>query len=201
MSKLIGLIIVVVVVAILGYVAYESWHVFGVTAMLLSIFANSGVGPALTHFIGCKTQTPNGYMFNPKELPKYLAMLVAAGIGYYLYMQLDNPDLTSYDRKFGMAWIILGIALPVVFQLYTLNRDKNDYVEIAGPMLKYRDNDDIGEVPLQHVKQVELAGKDVKLVLMNDQEMIIKTSQMNFGGRDLVELITTIHSALPQASQ
>ena len=201
MSKLVGLILVVIVFAILGYVAYESWHIFGAWAMVLSIFANSGVGPALTHFIGCKTQTPTGYMFNPKELPKYLAMLIAAAIGYYLYMQLDNPDLTSYDRKFGIAWIVLAIVLPIAMQLYKLNRDKNDYVEIAGPLLKYRDNDDIGEVPLQQVKQVELAGGDVKLNLVNGQEMIIKTSQMNFGGQDLVDLITTINGVLPQTSQ
>ena len=191
----------VVLAAILGYLIYETWHIFGAWAMLLSIFGNSLVGVALAHFIGCKTQTPTGYMFNPKELPKFLSILVTVAIGYYLYIQLNNPDLTGYDRNFGITWIVLSIALPVVFQLYTLNRDKNDYVEIAGPLLKYRDNDDIGEVPLQHVKQVELAGGDVKLLLMNDQEMIIKTSQMNFGGQDLADLIITIKGVLPQAGQ
>lgn len=194
-------LLVAIALSIVGYVIYKSWHIFGVWAMLLAIFANSFVGPALTHFIGCRTQTPSGYMFNPKELPKYLAMLVAAAIGYYLYIQLDNPELTSYDYKFGIAWITLAIGLPVIIQLYKLNRDKNDYVEITGSLLKYRDNDDIGEVSLHHVTKVELVGMDLKLHFLNDQEMIIKTSQMNFGGRDLGELINTINGALLETSR
>lgn len=196
MGKL-GILAIVALIVLGCYVIYEVWHVFGVWAMILSAVVNSVVGTVLTHLIGCKTQTQDGYTFNPKELPKYLAILVAALVGAYLYSRLGNPNLSGYERKFGILWIILVIVLPILFEAYKLFRDRNDYVKIAGGMLSYRDNNDIGEMSLQAVKKAELAGGDVKLTLHNGQEHVIKTSQMNFRGRDLVEVVSTINESLP----
>lgn len=188
-------------VALFGYVIYKVWAIFGVWPMILSIVVNLGVGTILTHLIGCKTQTADGYTFNPRELPKYLAIALSALVGFYLYSKLGAPDLSAYNRNFGLVWIVLVVALPIAFEAYKLIRDRNDFVKIAGQQLSYRDNDDQGEISLQQVKEVELVGGNVKLTLLDGTDRVIQTSQMNFRGRDLIELIGAIKASLPATDQ
>jgi hypothetical protein len=147
--------------------------------------------------IGCKTKTDDGYTFNPRELPKYLAICLSALVGYYLYSKLGASDLSAYNRNFGLVWIVLVVALPIAFEAYKLARDRNDFVKIVGHQLSYRDNDDQGEISLLQVNQVELVAGNVKLTLLDGQDRMIKTSQMNFRGRDLLELVGAIKECLP----
>ena len=196
MGKLLA-IVGALLVALFGYVIYKVWAIFGVWPMILSIVVNLGVGTIITHLIGSKTKTDDGYMFNPRELPKYLAICLSALVGYYLYSKIGSPDLSAYNRNFGLVWIVLVVALPIAFEAYKLARDRNDFVKIAGHQLSYRDNDDHGEISLQQVKQVELVAGNVKLTLLDGQDRMINTSQMNFRGRDLVELVAAIKECLP----
>ena len=92
---------------------------------------------------------------------------------------------------------MLVVALPIAFEAYKLIRDRNDFVKIAGHQLSYRDNDDQGEISLQQVKEVELVAGNVKLTLLDGQDRMINTSQMNFRGRDLLELVGAIKECLP----
>ena len=184
-------------VAIFGYVIYKVWAIFGVWPMILSIVVNLGIGTILTHLIGCKTKTDDGYTFNPRELPKYLAICLSALVGYYLYSKLGAPDLSAYNRNFGLVWIVLVVALPIAFEAYKLARDRNDFVKIVGYQLSYRDNDDQGEISLLQVNQVELVAGNVKLTLLDGQDRMIKTAQMNFRGLYLLELVGAIKECLP----
>ena len=68
---------------------------------------------------------------------------------------------------------------------------------LIGHQLSYRDNDDHGEISLQQVKQVEPVTGNVKLTLLDGQDRMINTSQMNFRGRDLLELVGAIKECLP----
>lgn len=188
----------IVIIPLSIYVIFEVWHVFGWKAITLSIFINSFLGIILRNFIGCRTKIADGYMFNPKELPKYLAMLAATMVGVYLYVQLGNPELSINDWRFGMVWIALVVFLPIAFQVNKLFRDRNDYVKISGHMLTYRDNDHHGEFSLKELKQAEVAtGGDVKLVFLDGRERSITTSDMNFGSTELLELVNTINEILP----
>ena len=44
---------------------------------------------------------------------------------------------------------------------------------------------------------IELVAGNVKLTLLDGQDRMINTSQMNFRGRDLVELVAAIKECLP----
>jgi len=195
MKSALYLLVAALLVAIL-YLIYEIWHVFGAWPMILSILVNAFVGGTLTYLIGCKTKTIDGYVFNPKELPKYLSMVVTSAVGLYLYTQLDNPQLSDKERIFGLIWIVLVVALPITLEVYKLFRDRNDYVKISGSLLTYRDNDDLGELSLHEVKRAESLNGDVKLEMLDGSSRLIKTSQMNFRGMDLLQLVNTINEIL-----
>ena len=188
----------IVIIPLSIYVIFEVWHVFGWKAMILSIFINSFLGVILSNSIGCKTKIADGYMFNPKELPKYLAMLAADMVGVYFYVQLRNPELSINEWRFGLVWIALVVFLPIVFHVNKLVRDRNDYVKISGHLITYRDNEKHGEFFLKDLKQAEFdGGGDVKLIFLDGREQLIKTSEMNFGSTDLAELVKTINEVLP----
>ena len=193
----IGLVIGAAAIALFCYLVDEVWAIFGVWPMILSIVINLFAETILGQFIGSKKQTPNGYMFNPQELPKFLAILISLLVGYYLYSQLNSKELSSYERNFGMFYLVIAIVLPIAKSLYVLFRDRNDYVEIDGEMLKYRNNDDIGEISLNLVSQIQVAGSDLKLILNGGEEFVLKTSEMNFNASDLLDIISVVNSHLP----
>jgi hypothetical protein len=182
------------------YLIYEIWHVFGTWTMIISMIFSLGIFPALDSAFGSKTKTADGYKFNPKELPKYLSMMIAAGLGFYFYTRLNNPNLSHGEHTFGLIWIALTNILPIIVFTYMLINNRNDYVEIAGNRLIYRNNEDKGEISLDEVKQAELIlDANVKLELLNGQSYLIKTIQMNFGKKDLLDLVETINASLSAA--
>jgi len=182
------------------YLIYEIWHVFGTWTMIISMIFSLGIFPALDSAFRSKTKTADGYKFNPKELPKYLSMMIAAGLGFYFYTRLNNPNLSHGEHTFGLIWIALTNILPIVVFTYMLIHNRNDYVEIARNRLIYRNNEDKGEISLNEVKKAELIlDANVNLELLSGQNYLIKTIQMNFGKKDLLDLVETINASLPAA--
>jgi hypothetical protein len=198
MEKITGglVLILIALAAAFCYVVYEVWHIFGVWAMLVSIFANGIAKTFFGQLMGSKTKTATGYMFNPRELPKFLAILTAIVVGYYLYTQMASQELTPYDYKFGMFWLVTIVFLPIAYSIYILIRDRNDYVEITDQLLKYKNNDDVGELSLTSISNVELASGGLQLTLNDGQEFLIKTSEMNFNAKDVFDLVTTLNESL-----
>ena len=94
-----------------------------------------------------------------------------------------------------MTYLILLTAIPIVFIFYKLIRDRNDFIVIDGDNLKYRDNDNIGDLKFADITHVEIS-KGIKLTLKDSKVVTIKTDSMNFNGKDLLNVFSEIKAKI-----
>jgi hypothetical protein len=180
------------------FLLYKSWNIFGFWTLawtgLLSIFSTSLLG----NFVGSRVENNGVIMFNPKEWPKVLNILVSVSIGYYLFTIINNSEVISNsDYTFGLAYLILLTAVPILISIFKLVRDRNDFISIDGDQLKYKDNDETGEFKFTDIANVELAN-GLKLTFKDDKTVTIKTSNMNFNAKDLSSVYLEIKAKLPE---
>jgi hypothetical protein len=110
------------------------------------------------------------------------------------------PTVDENDYLFGLIYLIALTCLPIIWSLYKLIRDRNDFVQIEGQILSYRDNSDTGQVDLNSV--IKISGlKDLTLELADQSTLEIKLSQMNFNAADRSALIKEIQLRLPKVSE
>ena len=87
----------------------------------------------------------------------------------------------------------------MIWAVYKLIRDRNDYVQIDGHLLSYKDNALTGDIDLNTV--VKITGKkDIKFELDDHTYVTIKLSQMNFNEADRNALVKEINLRLSQLS-
>jgi hypothetical protein len=180
------------------FLLYKSWNIFGFWTLawtgLLSIFSTSLLG----NFVGSRVENNGVIMYNPKEWPKILNILVSVSIGYYLFTIINNSEVISNsDYTFGLAYLILLTAVPILISIFKLVRDRNDFISIDGDQLKYKDNDETGEFKFTDIANVELAN-GLKLTFKDDKTVTIKTSNMNFNAKDLSSVYLEIKAKLPE---
>ena len=195
------LIMVVILSICLGigfcYLIYKTWDIFGFWTLawtgLLSIISTTLLG----NLIGSRAENNGMIIYNPKEWPKFLNMLVSLAIGYYLFTIISNPSVSSYDYTFGLAYLILLTAIPILIAIFKLIRDRNDFISIDGDILKYKDNNEIGEFKFTDIANVELS-KGIKLTFKDEKILTIKTGNMNFNSKDLLSVFNEIKSKLPE---
>lgn len=192
---IISTIIIFCLLVGVSYLIYKTYDVFGFWTLvwtgLVSIISNFSLG----HFIGSRRESNGVITYNPKELPKFLNILVSIAIGYDLYTIIDVPNISKYDYIFGMTYLILLTAIPILFIIYKLIRDRNDFIVIDGDNLKYRDNDDIGDLKFADITHVEIS-KGIKLTLKDSKVVTIKTDSMNFNGKDLLNVFSEIKAKI-----
>ncbi|MFM7664757.1 MAG: hypothetical protein ACKO68_09550 [Bacteroidota bacterium] len=122
--------------------------------------------------------------YNPKEWPKFLAILVTGLLGFYLYNLLSDPSLTSNDQLFGMLYLLVFTAIPTAWSLFKIVRDRNDFVRIDETTVSYKDNSDTGTYSLKDIKKVDSNGKQLFLILQSEETVTIDLKNMNFNGVD-----------------
>ena len=150
----------------------------------------------LGQLIGSRVEKNGVITYNPKEWPKLISILLSIAIGYYLYTIINNPIILSSDRNFGIAYLLLLTAIPIIIAIYKIIRDRNDFISIDGNVLKYRDNGEIGEFEITSLANVELSG-GIKLTFKDNNSVVIKTGNMNFNAKDLVNAFNDIKAQLP----
>ena len=192
---IISTIIIFCLLVGVSYLIYKTYDVFGFWTLvwtgLVSIISNFSLG----HFISARRESNGVITYNPKELPKFLNILVSIAIGYDLYTIIDVPNISKYDYIFGMTYLILITAIPILFIIYKLIRDRNDFIVIDGDNLKYRDNDDVGDFLFTDIANVEISG-GIKLTFKDSKVVIIKTGSMNFNGKDLLNVYSELKAKI-----
>ncbi len=158
----------------------------------------TGLAAVLENLIGARRESNGVVIFNPKEWPKFLVIVLALLVGYYLFnIIIALADFNNYDFIFGLLFLILFTLGPVIWAVYKLIRDRNDYVQIDGHILTYKDNALTGEIDLNTV--VKISGKkDIKFELDDQSYVTIKLSQMNFNEADRNALVKEINLRLSQ---
>ena len=124
MKKFILILSVILIICLsLGfcYLIYKTWDVFGFWTIiwtgLVSVISTLFLG----NLIGSRVENNGVITYNPKEFPKFLNILVSIAIGYYLYTIISVPTISNYDYIFGMSYLILLTAVPILFVIYKLN--------------------------------------------------------------------------------
>jgi hypothetical protein len=202
--KLVGnaLIVIIVLALFIGfsYLIYKTWIVFGFWTILWTGLASIVAELLFGNLFGSRKESNGTITFNPKEWPKFINIAISLGIGYYLYSIISVPTVDENDYLFGLIYLIALTCLPIIWSLYKLIRDRNDFVQIEGQILSYRDNSDTGQVDLNSV--IKISGlKDLTLELADQSTLEIKLSQMNFNAADRSALIKEIQLRLPKVSE
>lgn len=200
--KLVGntLIVIIVLALFIGfsYLIYKTYIVFGFWTIIWTGLASIVAELLFGNLFGSRKESNGTITFNPKEWPKFINIAISLGIGYYLYSIISVPTVEENDYLFGLTYLIALTFLPIIWSLYKLIRDRNDFVQIEGQLLSYRDNADTGQVDLNSV--IKISGlKDLTLELADQSSLIIKLSQMNFNAADRSALIKEIQLRLPKA--
>jgi hypothetical protein len=197
LTMILGVILIICFGVGFCYLIYKTWNIFGFWTLmwtgLLSIISTAFLG----NLVGSRVENNGVIIYNPKEWPKFLNMLVSLVIGYYLFTIISNSNISSYDYTFGLAYLILLTGLPILIAIFKLIRDRNDFISIDGTFLKYKDNDEIGEFKFTDIAKVELS-KGIKLTFKDDKVLTIKTNNMNFNAKDLLSAYNEIKAKLPE---
>lgn len=179
------------------YLIYKTWVVFGFWTIVWTGFVNMMASVLLGQLIGSRNESNGRITYNPKEWPKFLNMAICAVIGVYLYSIISKPNVDRSNYYFGLAYLTLLTALPIVKEVYRLIRDRNDFVEIEGDSISYRDNEKTGKFKFSDIKSVD-TGSDLTLHFNDGSDHKIALSNMNFNAADLVSLTLEINSRVPK---
>jgi hypothetical protein len=179
------------------FLIYKTWNIFGFWTLIWTGLISISGTAFLGQLVGSRIEKNGVIIYNPKEWPKFLNMLVSLFIGYYLFTMISNPRISSYDYTFGLSYLILLTGIPILIGIFKLIRDRNDFISIDETYVKYKDNDESGEFKFTDIASVELLG-GIKLTFKNDTTLTIKTANMSFNAKDLLNAFNEIKSKLPE---
>jgi len=200
MKKNLGPLMLVIsgLVILLGlYLIYKTFAIFGIWTILWTGVVSTFSGLILNLFYGARSEKDGEVVFNPSEWPKFIQILISLGIGYYLFTILSNPEINNYDYWFGMSYLILLTAVPIVRSFIVLLRDRNDFVSISATQLKYRDNSTRMEFEKSNIKYAKSTITGITLVMTDDSEHQIPLSNMNFKVSDKANLLKELAKDFP----
>jgi hypothetical protein len=187
-----GLVILVAIITF--YLTYKAFDVFGWT-LAWTILVTTLSGKILGQLVGSRIESAGKIIYNPKEWPKFVHIIICTAVGYYLYTILSGPNIDKGNYYFGLCYLILLTALPIVLDVYVLFRDRNDFVEIDETFISYKNNMETGKFEISKISKIEGA----LTIHFNDQtKHEIALRSMNFNARDCISLIKDIQSRLPK---
>lgn len=195
-----GLVILIVIfataiVTLFGYLIYKTWVVFGFWTLAWTGLVTTLSGTILGQLIGSRIESAGKIIYNPKEWPKFVNIIICALVGYYLYTIISAPNIDEGNYYFGLCYLILLTALPIVWAVYKLFRDRNDFVEIDEKFISYKDNMKTGKFEISKISKIEGA---LTIHFTDETTHNIALSNMNFNAADISSLTKDIQSRLPK---
>lgn len=188
--------IIVSLVVAYFYLLWKVWSVFGFWNIIWTGIVAVIASTTFESMARARKQNGSVITYNPKEWPKFLAIIVSGLLGFYLYNLLGDPSLSSNDQLFGMLYLLVFTAIPTAWSLFKLIRDRNDFVRIDETTLSYKDNSDTGTYSLKDIKKVDSNGKQLFLILQSEETVIIDLKNMNFNGFDRLSLYSEISTLI-----
>lgn len=179
-----AILLTIVLVVAYFYLLWKVWSVFGFWNIIWTGIVAVIATTTFELMARARKQDGSVITYNPKEWPKFLAILVSGLLGFYLYNRLGDPSLTSNDQLFGILYLLVFTAIPTAWSLFKIVRDRNDFVRIDETTVSYKDNSDTGTYSLKDIKKVDSNGKQLFLILQSEETVIIDLKNMNFNGVD-----------------
>ena len=87
-SKVVVVIVILALLASVGllYLLYETWVIFGFWRIAITGTINTLASIIFIQFMGSGKSEKDGIIiYNPKEWPKFIGILVFLGVAYYLF--------------------------------------------------------------------------------------------------------------------
>lgn len=191
--------IVIMFFGLLGYLIYKAWDVFGPWAMVISILLNLTVVTPLLSWPTSRVKTRRGMLINPREGPRYAAMAVCLAIGYFLWTRLSDPRLSESEVLFGYIFLCLCMVIPLSTLIFRTYRDRNDFVEIDGSLLRYFNEGKMVEVSLEGLREVQHDSLEIRLCWEGNEVHVLPLGEMNFNMADRQELRDAIDALIAKA--
>jgi hypothetical protein len=181
------------------YLIYEIWTIFGFWRLIITGFINFLASLILFQLVGSgKSEKEGELIYNPKEWPKLLGLLVFLVVAFYLYNHINQKEnLTSLEYYYGFAYLTILSLLPTLYTLFKIVRDRNDFVKITNGILSYKDNSTEKEFKISTIKSCSNNLKtDLTLIFQDETTHVIPLKNMNFNSRDSVNLTNDIGSLI-----
>lgn len=190
---ILGVIVVLLMITMFSYLIYKTWVVFGFWTLVWTGIVTTLSGTILGQLIGSRVESDGKIIYNPKEWPKLVNIIICALVGYYLFTIISQPNIDKGNYYFGLCYLILLTALPIIWAIYKLFRDRNDFVEIGDNYISYKDNSKTGTFEIAKIDKIEGA----LTIYFNDETTHdIALSEMNFNSTDISSLANDIKSRL-----
>lgn len=190
---ILGVIFALAIITLFGYLVYKTWVVFGFWTMVWTGVVTTLSGTILGQLIGSRIESAGKIIYNPKEWPKFVNIIICAAVGYYLYTIISAPNIDKSSYYFGLCYLILLTALPIVWAVYRLFRDRNDFVEIDEKFISYKDNMKTEKIEISKISKIEGA---ITFYFTDETTHNIDLSNMNFNASDISSLTKDIQSRL-----
>jgi hypothetical protein len=127
-------------------------------------------------------------------------MISSLLIGYYLLTVVQQQQLGAGDYTFSIAYLVLTIAIPILWSMYALARDRNDFMEFNGTNLMFRDNSHTGRYDMTNLEKIE-AGKNLNLSFKDGKTENIAWSNMNFSLVDKLQIQEELEKFIPKKEE
>lgn len=176
--------IIVSLVVAYFYLLWKVWSVFGFWNIIWTGIVAVIASTTFESMARARKQNGSVITYNPKEWPKFLAIIVSGLLGFYLYNLLGDPSLSSNDQLFGMLYLLVFTAIPTAWSLFKIVRDRNDFVRIDETTVSYKDNSRTGTYDIKDIKEVNSNGNQLILTLRSEETITIDLKNMNFNGVD-----------------
>lgn len=192
---ILGVIFAIAIVTMFGYLIYKTWVVFGFWTLAWTGLVTTLSGTILGQLIGSRIESAGKIIYNPKEWPKFVNIIICALVGYYLYTIISAPNIDEGNYYFGLCYLILLTALPIFWAVYKLFRDRNDFVEIDEKFISYKDNMKTGKFEISKISKIEGA---LTIHFIDETTHNIALSNMNFNAADISSLTKDIQFRIPK---
>jgi len=187
------MIFAIAIIILYVYLVIKSWDVFGFWTLVWTGVVTTLSDKILRQMIGSRVESAGKIIYNPKEWPKFVDIIICAAVGYYLYTIISAPNIDKSSYYFGLCYLILITALPSVWAVYRLFRDRNDFVEIDEKFISYKDNMKTEKIEISKISKIE---GEITFYFTDETTQNIDLSNMNFNASDISSLTKDIQSRL-----
>ena len=187
----------IILYAILAINFVLVWFIVDIVGFwpIICIFLITTISSFLLNSVGSRSESEGVITYNPKEWPKFVSILIAACVGYYLYNLMGELKIVEGQANIIWAYITLNSILPVLIATYTMIRDRNDSITITSSHVSFRDNSKVGEINVTDIASVSVEA-GIKLNLTNNGSVLIETPKMNFTTKDVLGAVADINAKI-----
>lgn len=205
-SKVVFVIVILALLASVGllYLAYKTWMIFGFWRIAVTGIINTLASFIFIQFMGSgKSEKDGVIIYNPKEWPKFLGILIFLGVAYYLYDFISKREgLSNLEYYYGIGYLSLLSFLPTLYNLFKLIRDRNDYVKINNGILSYKNNRSQEEFKISDIQSFSKSAKNgITLTFKDENTHLIPIKNMNFNLRDSINLNNDLKALFPNKEE